>query len=207
MKARSLALGAAFVALAELGCTTGEGSGEVTSQQLFVEDCWNGFFDLQPTFFAALPTGQNSLLLRIQRGDDFEEVSDGLSVLVNDLEAVRNSEGAALEVGLPRGVSPPGVPIEFDPDPPKVNLTLYLHDTCHSQNGALSSTEGTITFRSIFSGDPSEGDAEDRFTDASFSATFADPRKLSQGGTATTSLVTGWFEFHFQRGQPAQPFP
>jgi hypothetical protein len=203
---RALLLAAA-VSLAGLGCTTGEGSGSVESRQLFVEGCWNGPFDLDPTFFAALPTGQNSLIIRVQRGDDFEEVSDGLAVLVNDLEAVRASRGVALDVGVPRGVSPPGVPIELDPDPPKVNLTLYLHDTCHLQNGAIYSTEGTITFQSLFSGDPSESNAEDRLTEATFSATFADPRKLAESGSAPTSVVFGNFSFYFQRGQPAQTFP
>jgi hypothetical protein len=198
---------AAAVSLAGLGCTTGEGEGSVTSDQLFVEGCWNGPFDLAPTFFAALPTGQNSLIIRVQRGDDFEEVSDGLAVLVNDLEAVRASLGVPLEVGIPRGVSPPGVPIELDSDPPKVNLTLYLHDTCHLQNGAIYSIEGDITFQSIFSGDPSESNAEDRLTEATFSATFADPRKLVESASAPTSLVSGDFSFYFQRGQPAQSFP
>lgn len=198
------------LALGMLGCTTGEGEGEVKSSRLYVEDCWNGPFDLDPSFFGAEPAA-DSLIIRVQRGDNFEEVSDGLLVLVKDIDEIREASlGAALKVGLPPGVTPPGVPIEYDPNPPKVSLALYLNATCHSQNGTVYAVDGNITFDSLFSGDPNEDDAEDRYTDAQFDATFTDPRDLQPGGgydASHSSVVTGWFRFYFERGQPAQPFP
>jgi hypothetical protein len=198
------------IALTALACSSAEGDGEVTSDRLYVEDCWNGPFDLKPTFFGANPY-LDTLTIRIQRGDNIEEVSDGLIVLVKDVSAIRGSElGAPVKVGLPEGVSPPGVPLKENLDPAKVHLSLYLHDTCHAQNGTLYSTGGTITFASLFSGDPNEDDAEDRLTEANFSATFADPRHASPDGSieeGKTSQVNGWFRFYFERGQPAQPFP
>jgi hypothetical protein len=101
--------------------------------------------------------------------------------------------------------------VTYQADPPKVHLSLYLHDSCHEQIGALYSMSGTITFKSLFSGDPNEDNAEDRLTDAKFSGiTFADPRQMSSTGEVApekTSLVDGWFRFYFERGQPAQPFP
>jgi hypothetical protein len=201
---RSLAL---LCALGALSCTTGEGEGAVKSEQLYIEDCWNGPFDLDPSFFAAEPAAE-SLIIRVQRGDNMEEVSDGLMVLINDLEEVR-AAGGSQEVGMPAGVSPPGVPITYNANPPKVSLALYLNDTCHSQNATVYSIGGSIEFSSLFSGDPNEDDAEDRLTDASFEATFADPRDTAGGAGdgSSTSVVTGWFRFYFQRGQPAQPFP
>jgi hypothetical protein len=73
------------------------------------------------------------------------------------------------------------------------------------------SISGTITFTSLFSGDINEPNADDRLTEAEFTAEFADPRQLSSGSTADSSTVVstveGWFRFFFQRGKPAQPFP
>ncbi len=198
-----------FASLTSLACSNAEGDGAVKSDRLFVEDCWNGPFDLAPTFFGANPY-LNTLTIRIQRGDNIEEVSDGLIVLVKDVSGIRGALGSSVKVGMPEGVSPPGVPVTVNPDPPKVSLSLYLHDTCHGQNGTIYSLAGDITFQSLFSGDPNEGDAEDRLTEATFQATFADPRDAKPGQTidsARTSEVSGWFRFYFERGQPAQPFP
>ena len=197
--------------LAPLGCTVGEGEGSVTSTDLYVSNCWNGAFDLRPDFFGANPDPGESLIIRVQRGDNVEDVSDGLIVAVNDLPDVRMHLNEAIPVGLPRGVTPSGVPIMYDPDPPKVSLVLYLHNTCHQQNGTIYSTEGSITFSSLFSGDLNEGSSENRLTDATFTASFADPRELAdvtdpQKRMDLTSTVTGRFRFFFQRGQPSQPF-
>src|SRR5882757_8945895 len=101
---------------------------------------------------------------------------------------------------MPPGVSPPGVPIVFNPDPAKVSLSLYLHNTCHQQNGTVYSVAGTIHFTSLFSGDLNESSSENRLTDATFDASFADPRQLADAPDATTkamltSHVTGYFRF------------
>jgi hypothetical protein len=201
---RPLGCSVLLAAMAGLaGCTVGEGSGEVHSDQLYIQDCWQGPFDLHPTFFGANPYRQDTLLIRVQRGDNLEEVSDGLTVLVTSVAAIREGMlNQPVTVGLPPGVSPPGVPLTGAPAP-LVSLSLYLHDTCHRQNGAIFSTDGTITFHSLFSGNPNERTAADRLTDAEFDATFADPRDTE---AAHTSRVAGNFRFYFQRGQPAQPF-
>jgi hypothetical protein len=193
------------------GCTTGEGQGEITSDRLYVEDCWNGPFDLGPTFFGANPYDSEQLAMRIQRGDNNQEASDGLSVVITELQSIRNDQlNVPVRVALPVGVSPLGVPDATMADPASVSMSLYLHDTCHAQNGALYAIRGTITFRHLFSGDASESSGEDRLTDAEFDAEFADPRDSGTDGEIDPSLVsrvTGWFRFYFQRGQPAQPFP
>jgi hypothetical protein len=211
-----------LLAALPLGCSTGEGSGSVRSDRLYVEDCWNGPFDLKPTFFAANPFREEELIIRIQRGDNIQELSDGLSVHVSDIGRIRGELlGQAIEVGLPPGVTPPGVPIAADPDPPLVSLALYLHNTCHAENGTVyamgpdriagvAAAGSTITFTSLFSGDPNEKSADDRLTEATFEAVFADPRDLGGDGVVVaekSSVVSGDFRFFFQRGPPAQPFP
>ncbi|MEI9941211.1 MAG: hypothetical protein WDO69_28670 [Pseudomonadota bacterium] len=208
MKTSSAGLLACLLLLAPLGCTVGEGEGRVSSDHIWIAGCWNGAFDLSPDFFGANPDPGESLTIRVQRGDNIEDMSDGLIVLVNDLPEIRKKLGQDLEVGLPRGVSPSGVPIEFNPNPPQISLSLYLHNSCHLQNGTIYSISGTINFSSLFSGDPNEGTAEDRLTDARFDANFADPRELVDAAdpAAVTSRVTGNFHFFFQRGQPSQPF-
>jgi hypothetical protein len=206
-RARLTALVGACLAL---GCTTGEGRGEVKSKRVYIEDCWNGPLDLRPNFFAALPFEEESMFIRMQRGDDHEGVSDGLMVLINDLQEIRRNQiGVAVPVGLPAGVTPPGRPLVLNPDPPRVSLTLYLHDSCEARSADLYSIRGSITFSSLFSGDLNEQDAADKLTEASFEADFADPRKSEPDGSyaeGLVSTVTGRFRFYFQRGQPAQPF-
>jgi hypothetical protein len=199
----------ALIALAlsfATACTVGEGEGEVKSKRLYLQGCWNGPFDLAPDFFAANPYREEALLIRVQRGDNNQEASDGLTVIVKDLKSIPLN--TPIPVGLPNGVSPPGHPVTGAPDP-LVSLSLYLHQTCHEQNSATYSVEGNITFKSIFSGDPNESNAERRLTDAEFHVRFADPRELVEAADTakvTSDMVDGWFRFYFQRGQPAQPF-
>jgi hypothetical protein len=201
----------AFVlpALLTLACNVGEGEGWVRSDNLYIEDCWNGSFDLGPDFFAANASpGSESVTIRVQNGDNIEEVSDGLVVVVKELPTVRGMVGQDIDVGMPPGVSPPGVPIEYVDEPPKVSLALSLHESCHAQNGTVFSIDGTINFTSLYSGDPYEDEADERLTEARFDAVFADPRNLvgTDVPANAKSQVSGYFRFFYQRGQPAQPF-
>ncbi len=200
----ALALG-----VASAGCTVGDGSGRVETTRLYLKECWNGPFDLKPDFFAANPYREESLLIRIQRGDNNQEASDGMTVIVTDLDAVRDRLGEPIPVGLPPGVAPPGQPLT-GAAAPLVSISLYLHQTCHEQNSATYSVGGEITFKYLFSGDLNEKNTDARRTVASFdNLRFADPRDLvdAEDPEAVTSEdVEGEFDFFFQRGQPAQPF-
>ncbi|HEU4538696.1 MAG TPA: hypothetical protein VFS00_31460, partial [Polyangiaceae bacterium] len=140
-------------------CTSlDEGEGSVRSDWLRAGRCYEGPFDLGPTFFAINPF-QNTQLMRLQRSNDLTENADGVMVLVDDATRVRESLGTALRVGLPPEVTPPGVPVTADPDPPIVHVALYLQETCHRENVTLYATEGTITFDALFSGDLNEDEA------------------------------------------------
>ena len=203
-------------ALASLcgACSLGEGEGQISSNKLVVNGCWNGQFQLTPDFFAAVPY-RRTLSLRVQHGGDTEEVSDGAIVLVDDIDRIRqeiltNPGNATFRVAQPPSIVPPGFPVVPDPNPAIVHLTLYLHRACHAQNSALYSVDGSITFRALFNGDPNETNAAEKLTDAEFSdIVVGDPRDRVAGGDTIQNLSHLWghFKFYFQRGQPAQPFP
>lgn len=243
-----------------VGCSLGQGDGAVRSDQLFAHDCWGkqidathaqgAGYEMQPDFFAAVPY-RETLQMRVQRGTDFTEVSDGLSVLVDDVCVVRKAlgkpcllgswydapptptndladggassggdagAGVTFKVSVPAGVHPPGSPATPPPDqladPPIVHMALYLERSCHNQNIVLYGISGTITFNSLFDGDPNETSAEQKLTDVQrFDVEFADLRDVPLGAYVTDvppglrSRVTGNFRFYFERGQPGQPFP
>lgn len=79
--------------------------------------------------------------------------------------------------------------------------------------GAIPGAIGTstITFRSLFDGNPDEPNASERLSDADFDLYFADPRLICPGGLGPpprcAGHLQGSFKFYFQRGRPAQPFP
>src|SRR6185503_10186197 len=206
-------LGLVALVLVAPACGLGEGEGEVSSDKLTVAGCWNGQFELRPDFFAASPY-RRMLAIRVQHGGELEEVSDGVTILVDDIDKVRDHiaqhPGEPLRVGLPTSVVPPGVPIVPDPNPPIVHLTLYLHRACHLQNSALYSIAGGIVFRSIFSGNPNESEENEKLTEADFTdIVVGDPRDRDPGTNtvANVSHLRGRVKFYFRRGQPAQPFP
>lgn len=210
-----------IVALGLLGgslgaCSIGDGTGEVRSDFLFAEGCWKGAYDLDPNFFAAVPF-RDDVQFRIQSGNDFMEVSDGLLVTVHGVEDIRkNRLNEPLSVTLPAGVSPPGFPegslcADGDCSAP-VNVTLYLLKSCHSENTVLYGLSGQVTFEELFSGDPAEDDASDKLTEATFDVMVGNPQALvmdgpDRGTIPNQTRITGRFRFFFQRGQPAQPFP
>jgi hypothetical protein len=273
-------LAAVIATAAAPGCSLGEGTGSC-SGVLDEPTCWVGPYDLKPDFFAAIPTTNaagvpiavNPLQIRIQHGGDYETFSDGLSILVDDLAEVRGDSthpsllGQPLIVSLPAGVTPPGVPLEPTATPSVVHATLYLGQTCPTQNVALyamdavtlpcsspdggdvplvcgsptvgdggtlaaaeagagdagsadasaaeggtgTSTASTITFTSLFDGNPEESNASLRLTDATFHFYLADPREICAGGMGPPPKcrgeLTGYFRFYFERGTPAQPYP
>ncbi|NUP07052.1 MAG: hypothetical protein HOW73_13440 [Polyangiaceae bacterium] len=195
--------------------SVGEGTGSAKSELLVAHDCWDDAFDLEPDFFAADPF-RDTMHIRIQRGSDLLEFSDGVVILIDDVPTVREHLGEALDVTLPKGVAPPGVPVGGvcgdQPCSAPVHVALYLLDSCHTQNIVLYATEGTITFTELFNGDPNEKEADEKLTEGTFDVMVGDPRDIvldgpDAGTIPNQSHLSGDFRFFFQRGQPAQPFP
>ncbi len=207
---------AAVASIALVACVSvGDGKGSAKSEHLIAKDCWDGPFDLEPDFFAADPF-RDSVHIRLQRGNDLLEVSDGVVILIDSMEEVRGRLGQAIPVTISPGVAPPGLtPGDLctgDLCDSPIHAALYLLDSCHAQNTVLYAISGFVTFDELFSGDPNEDDPAERFSSGTFTLTIGDLREveIDDEGVATvpnTSLIEGSFEFFFQRGQPAQPFP
>ena len=196
----------AFAGLAG-GCTVGQGEGWVKSDLLYAADCWDGAFDLGPDFFAAVPF-RDTVQFRVQRGSDLAEVSDGVSLLVNDVTPIREAQlGQRIPVGLPPRIYS-AAPTE---KPPPVSLALFLQFSCHNQNTVLYATSGSIVFDELFNGDPNETSAAEKLTVARFDVEVADPRDADPASgdfpPGAVSRLRGYFRFFFERGQPGQPFP
>jgi hypothetical protein len=123
----------------------------------------------------------------------------------------------SFRVAVPVGVHPPGSPEQLPPDlianPPIVHMALYLERSCHNQNTVLYGVDGYITFSALFDGDPDETSADDKLSTATFDVQFGDLSDVPIGAyvgdvpPGLQSRVTGFFNFYFERGQPAQPFP
>jgi hypothetical protein len=208
---------AAALASFAVGCSVGQGEGEVYSGKLLVEGCYQGVFDLNPTFFGANPFG-DTLSIRVQRGEEEISVSDGFTLLVNDVPEARSRLGQTLTLGLPQGVSPLGFPLPPTPNPPDASLSLYLNGSCRSKNALLMAYRGDLQFTALFSGDLNEENSDDRVTEGNLTAWVIDPREAvlrtaDDGGPSfefpedRASVIEAWFSFVFHRGTPAQPFP
>src|SRR5262249_44644014 len=97
MKGSISPLAAAVILAFASGCSLGQGNGEVRTDELFAHDCWGSNkdgkikgdpYNLGPDFFAAIPY-RSTLQIRVQRGNDIQEVSDGLNVLIDDVVKIR----------------------------------------------------------------------------------------------------------------------
>lgn len=161
---------AAAVAMTLPSCSQGEGSGKVAGT-LNVPNCWTGPFELDADFLAAVPY-REGLQIRIQSGSDFDSFSDGLSILLYDINKVRPAPaigfagryGQPLAVDLPPEVTPPGVPVKAKADPAFVSETLYLQQSCRTQNVTLHAVEevsipsdGTCDVKPMKGADPTNG--------------------------------------------------
>jgi hypothetical protein len=223
------------------GCSLGQGQGEVHSDDLYARDCvlpspgscpgpdnvpdtGCDSYDLRPDFFAAVPYRQ-TILMRIQRGTDITELSDGLAVLVNDVDNIRSAltakrdaaqaKGASedeihqiyveVPVALAIGVTPPGDPVA--PPPPcdamtqvcnvtPVGISLYLEKSCHNQNTVLYAVAGWVRFHSLFSGNANEKSATEKYTDAEFDVTIGDPRDSPAGKPVSGTSIPKQFTSH-----------
>lgn len=71
--------------------------------------------------------------------------------------------------------------------------------------------KSTISFESLFDGDPTESSAALRLNRGCFDVYLADPRDVDPGGKGPPPKCRGHlrgnFDFYFERGRPQQPFP
>ncbi len=73
------------------------------------------------------------------------------------------------------------------------------------------SGKSTISFTSLFDGNPQESNAAARLNRGCFDVYLADPRDVDPGGKGPPPKCRGHlrgnFDFYFERGRPEQPFP
>jgi len=77
--------------------------------------------------------------------------------------------------------------------------------------GAQPVGHSTITFASLFDGNTDAVSAAERLNKGTFTVYLADPREMCPGGVGPPPPCRGYlqgsFNFYFERGRPAQPFP
>lgn len=82
---------------------------------------------------------------------------------------------------------------------------------CAATAPPAATGKSTITFASLFNGNPGESNAKERLTDATFDVYLADPREVCPGGNGPPppcrGHLEGSFRFYFSRSRPAQAFP
>jgi hypothetical protein len=163
------------IASAAPACSQGEGEGRIGGT-LNVPNCWTGDFVLGADFFAAVPY-REGMVLRIQSGSDFQNFSDGMTILLHDINRVRPDASRQfagryrepLRVDLPNEVTPPGVPVTVDADPALVSVALYLQRSCRTQTVTLQAVDvvavpddGTCTAQPLMGADPTQACAPDK---------------------------------------------
>lgn len=180
-----------------VGCSIGEGQGEIGGRAVALDYCEldTSDYELRPSFFAG-EIIEDTLNLRVQRGGDLEQFADGLTILVRDVNEVKQNR-----IGLP---------IELDGDwRSLVQITFYLNGTCESgfpsefrrRPVLLEAVGGTITFDAIYAPDIDPGGVA---IEAELDQVVFADSALPDERHATLS---GWFSFFYQRGAPAQRFP
>ncbi len=135
MKWARVAAPAWSTALLLSACGTSLDRGRLTGE-IDAPFCWRGAFNLEPDYFAASPY-RRQLNIRMQRGSDAYARSDGLAILVDDIDSVRKQLGTALEVGLSPDVTPLNTAPKPVTSPASLHATLYLEHTCKTENVAL----------------------------------------------------------------------
>lgn len=180
----------AVLAFALAGCSVGHGEGELYGD-VTLDDCaLNSRYELRPTAFFA-QTVEDLLRIRVQRGSDLEVRSDGIAVLVEDASLLKRSY-------LDRDLD-----LSSD-DAPNIDVSVFLNESCPPGRDrtpvVLSAVSGTIHFEDIYA--PEVDDDDVRIHAELTSVVFEDPRNESRRAT-----LTGYFDFLYTRGSPAQRFP
>ncbi|MEM9727212.1 MAG: hypothetical protein AAF997_01415 [Myxococcota bacterium] len=170
-------------------CATGRGEGSAVGQVWAPECGLEGEpFSLNPNFFAMQPSTTVEIIdIRIQRGSDIPNLSNGISVFIAEPEMIRD-EMLGQDIELRR----------FDPP---VEMTIYLNSTCPTDIPVVyRSVSGTIRFDELYI--PWESN-DNRLTTAEFTdvelVDTDDPENRR-------AMISGDFTFLFQRGRPAQNF-
>lgn len=181
------------------GCSEGIGDGQVVGQ-VWAPGCGleGEPFDLRPTFFVADPF-EDFMSIRVQRGSDFEDRTNGVSLGIRAVSEVKAILGVPIDLADPI-MSPP----RPHADAPLVAMNLYLNRRCPIDRSILGvnyeAVEGQITFDAIYSPRVDNSlEIAAHFTDVLFVDRSSPMERRA--------VLSGDFTFLFNRGRPAQRFP
>jgi hypothetical protein len=203
---RTAAFAAVLVALAA-ACSTGAGDGDVHGS-VSLEGCGlvRGDWDMGVDFFAA-SYYENTLAIRLQNTGQEQAFSDGILIMVRDVDAVSKRLGETLAITVEPGIDAfvdagpdAGVPATTQGSPARA--TLYMNDSCPGNHYGFADGEGELVFDSIYVPD------EEKRVAGSFKLRFVDPRSWkSPDDIGPHAELVGDFDFNYARGSPAQTFP
>jgi hypothetical protein len=188
---RSLCGLAALLSALCTGCSVGHGDGQLEGT-VRIDGCRrSGAYTLAPNAYFA-QTAEELLSLRVQRGGDIEVYSDGISVLIKDAALLKREYlGVAIDLS--------------DGGAPGVEATAYFNDTCPPARDkvpvVLKAVAGTISFQAIYAATVDEDDV--RIAAKLMDVRFEDV----EDPEARWAELSGFFDFLYVRGSPAQPFP
>lgn len=187
----AIALLAAGVA-ASAGCNPGVGTGELTGTLTAAEcELLDAPYSLEPDFFVAEGV-LHGLHVRIQRGSDLPVVSDGIWIDVLSSKAIVD-----LGLGTP-------LPVAEGSREDAVKVSMYFNETCrvtrHVAPVLLEGIGGTVTFTQIY--DP-DANGSPNIVGTLDSVELVDPASP----LTRHALVSGNFDFLYNRGRPAQRYP
>jgi hypothetical protein len=188
-------------------CSTGAGDGGVWGS-LELPECGveTSTFDMDVSFFGA-DYFENTLTIRLQRTGQDPTFTDGVVLLVRDVEAAEETGGAeqrvvtepTIEEFLASGPDA-GLPATTASSPARV--TLYLNETCPGNHLAFTDGAGTLVLEKVYV------PGEQKRIRGSFRLEFVDPRQWDPDlGTAPYADLEGEFDFNYTRGKPAQTYP
>lgn len=185
---RVSALGFALVAAS--ACSVGHGEGELYGT-VEVPSCRiPARYELNPTAFFAQSIEQ-LLRIRVQRGSDLEVRSDGIAILVENAALVKREYL--------------GQDLDLTPESePRISVSVYLNESCPPGRKhtpvVLAAVGGAIKFDEIYAPEVDEDDVQIRAELKS--VRFEDPRNPER-----RAELSGYFDFLYVRGSPAQRFP
>lgn len=173
-------------------CNPGAGAGTLTGT-VTVTDC--GLNDaplpLDPDFFIAEGV-LGGLHIRMQQGSDLPLRSDGLFIDVASSRAIID-----LGLGTP-------IPVAAESRTDAVKVSMYFNATCpvrrHEAPAVLEGVGGTVTFTQLY--DPNASNPPN-IVGTLDSVELVDPASP----LTRHALVSGTFDFIYNRGRPAQRYP
>ncbi len=189
-------------------CSTGAGNGRVWGS-LDLPSCGieTDDFDMDVDFFAA-DYFDNTLTIRLQRTGQTPTFTDGVTLVVRDVEAMSaapTDQTHEIHVepswdSFKQSGHDAGTPVTTTASPVKVSL--YLNETCPDNRLGFSDGAGTLTMESIYV------PGKQKRIKGTFQLEFVDPRHWkSPEEFGPHAEIHGEFDFNYTRGKPAQPFP